>query len=80
MLSVLSDGELLVEIVEAVKVEKGSTLAVLERLAEVDGWRLWLREGYSSLFGFCVRKLNYSDGEAARRIHAARCMVDVPQV
>jgi hypothetical protein len=80
MLSALSDSELLEEIVQSVRTEKRSTLCVLEQLAEVDSRRLWLKEGYSSLFDFCVRKLNYSDGEAARRIHAARCMIIIPEV
>ncbi len=80
MLSGLSDSALLEGIFEAVLREKKSTLMVLEQLAEVDLRRLWLREGYSSLFDFCVRGLNYSEGEAARRIHASRCMVAIPEV
>ncbi len=64
---------------ESVRIEKQSTLVVLEYLAEVDRRRLWMEEGYSSLHDFCVRYLNYSESEAARRIQGARCIVRVPE-
>ena len=70
----LSDSELLSGIFKIVRVEKQTTLQVLEFLGEIDFRRLWLRQGYSSLFDFCVRYLKYSEGEAARRIQGSRTM------
>ncbi len=75
-----SDEQLLTDLDACVKLEKQTTLSVLECIAEVDHRRLWLREGYSSLFDFCVRRLNYSEGEAARRIQSARCAQKVEAV
>lgn len=80
MLKQMSDKCLLDGALEAVNVEKISTSRVLEFLVEIDSRRLWLGEGYSSLHDFCVRYLNYSEGEAGRRIQAARCTVKVEAI
>ena len=52
MLESTLDDVLLIECQEAVRVEKQSTVKVLEYLKEIDKRRLWLKEGYSSLFDF----------------------------
>ncbi len=62
-----TDPQLLIETRDLVKTERQITARVLEYLGEIDRRRLWLKEGYSSLFDFCVRFLNYSEGEAALR-------------
>jgi hypothetical protein len=49
-------------------------------LAEVETRRLHLEAGYSSLFDFCVRHLRMSEGEAYRRIVAARLGTRFPVV
>ncbi|MDE2143014.1 MAG: hypothetical protein KGL74_06225 [Elusimicrobia bacterium] len=38
----------------------------------MDRRRSALNAGFPSLFDYCVRTLRYAQGEAARRIHAAR--------
>ncbi|MBY0370302.1 hypothetical protein K2X33_06415 [bacterium] len=76
----LEKKELLAEIKSWVKKEKQATLIVLEYLSEIDRRQIWQEEGYSSLHDFCTRYLGYSEGEAARRMHAARCVEQVPQV
>src|SRR3989338_1360133 len=80
MLNTLSDEKLLLHCKEAVKKEKQSTLEVLEYLVEVDKRRLYLKEGYSSLYDFCIRYLNYSEGETHRRIQVCRLTQAVEQV
>lgn len=71
---------LLVECKAAVHREKQSTSQVLEYLAEIDKRRLWIKEGYSSLWDFCIRYLNYSEGETHRRIQACRLSSKVAEV
>ncbi len=70
----VDDKEVLFRIGESVKNEKKFTLEVLEYLAVVNERRLHLKEGYSSLHDFCIRYLKYSEGEANRRVHAARAL------
>ena len=70
----IDDNEVLARICLSVKQEKKHTLEVLEYLAEVNRRRLHLKEGYSSLHDFCIRHLKYSEGEANRRVHAARAL------
>ena len=72
ILNEMQDAVLLVHCKEQVLLEKGATARVLETLTEIDKRRLWVKEGYASLFDFCVRYLKYSEGEANRRIQAAR--------
>ncbi len=79
-LKTLSDGKLLSELVELVRIEKETTLKVLEYLSEVDSRMLWKVEGYSSLFDFCVRHLKYSEGEVQRRIQGCRLLVKFDEV
>ena len=70
----VDDKELLINICKSVKNEKKFTLEVQEYLAVVNDRRLHLKEGYSSLHDFCIRYLKYSEGEANRRVHAARAL------
>src|SRR3989344_1470113 len=80
MLQTLSDEKLLLHCKEAVRKEKQSTLEVLEYLVEVDKRRLYLKEGFSSLYDFCIRYLQYSEGETHRRIQACRLTTRVEEV
>ncbi len=52
--------------------ECGSTAVVLTRIAEFDERKLYLEEGYPSMFTFCIQELHYSEGAAYKRIYAAR--------
>jgi hypothetical protein len=47
-------------------------------LIEVDRGRVYLEAAFPSLFEFCVRKLRMSEGEAFRRINAARLVARFP--
>lgn len=80
MLKDLDNQTLLIDISNLVKKEKRTTLEILEYLTEIDERRLFLSEGYASLYDFCIRYLNYSEGEALRRIHASRATAKVEEV
>jgi len=60
--------------------ERAITLQFLIHLSEFDKRRLYLEQGYSSLFDFCTRKLGYSEGSAYRRIESARCIREYPEL
>jgi hypothetical protein len=49
-------------------------------LSEVDARRLHVNKGFSSLFGYCVECLGFSEDEACRRIDAARLARRFPEV
>lgn len=70
--SSLSDRELLTETRRVAGTERQATAALVSLLAEVDARRLYLGEGYSSLFAFCTRALHLSEQAAYGRITAAR--------
>ncbi len=78
--SSLSDRELLTETRRVVGTERQTTAALVALLAEVDARRLYLGEGYSSLFAFCTRALHLSEQAAYGRITAARAARRFPTI
>jgi len=72
MFEMIQDEQLLSDCKKQVLEEKSATAKVLEYLIEIDNRKLWIKEGYASMYDFCIRYLGYSEGEANRRIQAAR--------
>jgi HNH endonuclease len=68
----LSDDELLFEVKRLAARERESTAQLIASLAELDARRLYLGEGYSSLFTYCTQCLHLSEHAAYGRIEAAR--------
>ncbi len=64
----------------AVTNERESTLVVLNFLIEIEKRRLYLEDGYSSMFDFCTAAWGYSRSAAWRRIQTARCIVRFPRI
>src|SRR5579862_5074442 len=76
----LSDDELLASL-KAICVSECRLVAqVVAYLAEVEERRLHLKMACSSLFDFAVRRLGMSEGEAFRRITAARLVRRFPSI
>ncbi len=75
-----SDSELIVRMEKINLRERKAMLEMLWHLVELDARRLYLSRGYSSLFDFCVRHLRYSESSALRRIRAARCIKNYPEI
>ena len=63
---------LLVELARQAAASFERTAAVLGLLAEVDRTDAWAEAPFGSLFAYCVGALNWSEGEAAKKIQAAR--------
>jgi 5-methylcytosine-specific restriction endonuclease McrA len=76
----LSNRDLLSRVKSLVLQERSTTLEILVHLNEVERRKLYLTLGYPSLFEYCSRALGYSSSAAGRRIHAARCVRDFPEV
>lgn len=60
--------------------ERAATAELITLLAEFDRRRLYLSEGYSSLFVFCTSALHLSEGSAYDRIQAARAAQKWPAI
>jgi hypothetical protein len=57
------------------------SLAVrLTRIAEFDDRKLYLQDGYPSIYAYCIRELHFSVGAAYKRINAARIARRFPAV
>ena len=77
---IFADAELLKVIPVKVKTEREATAAVLELLAEIDSRKLYLKEGYRSMYSYLTTELSYSEGAAQRRIKCARALNKTPKV
>ena len=78
--SSLSDADLLSTTRLAAGHERNATARLVALLAEVDTRRLFLGEGYSSMFAWCMRALHMSEHAAYARIEAARVARRVPGI
>lgn len=80
MIKKMSSQELLSHARKLATDERKATVALVESLAEIDRRKLYLENGYGSLWEFATQYLKLSEGSAQRRIQAARLLIDVPEV
>jgi len=76
----LSDRDLLATVHGLAQRERHATARLIASLAELDARRLYLAEGYSSLFTYCTRALQLSEHAAYGRIEAARAARAYPVI
>ncbi|HEX7125734.1 MAG TPA: hypothetical protein VF406_08135 [Thermodesulfobacteriota bacterium] len=76
----LSDADLLTQVARLAAQEREATVALIAHLAELDARRLYLAEGYPSLFAYCTQCLHLSEHAAYGRIEAARVARRYPVV
>ncbi len=79
-LATVSRSELLARLQALVRRGNEVEAELLEHLAEVDARRLYLEEGCSSMFAYCLRVLRFAEGVAYKRIQAARAARRHPQI
>src|SRR5919109_5016897 len=76
----LSDSDLLAQAQRAAHDERRSTAQLIALLTEIDTRRLYLQEGFSSLFVYCTDVLRLSEHAAYGRIEAARAARQYPVI
>ena len=79
-LTTLSDPELVRTVAERASRERHATAGLIRALIEFDRRRLYLAEGYSSLYAYCTGALHYSEYGAFNRIEVARAAARWPQL
>ena len=75
--SALSDRRLVQQLKELTAVEHQLEVVVIDHLRELERRRLYLSQGFSSLFDYATRELGYSEAAAWRRIKAMRLCGEV---
>ena len=76
----LTNEQLLSDVKALAGREREATARLIASLAELDARRLYLGEGYSSLFTYCTRCLHLSEHAAYGRIEAARVARRLPAI
>ncbi len=77
-LKTLSSDQLIQSLKNLVNQERTLLTQILWHLKEVDERKLFLEQGYPSLFEYCVAVLAYSESQAYRRIAAMRLLREIP--
>jgi len=78
--SSLSDDELVARVEALGADQRRVTVTLIASLTEFDARRLYLRQGFSSLYTYCVEHLRLSEHAAYNRIEAARTARRFPVV
>lgn len=76
----LSNDELLNKADSIDREEKNLVALMLHHLREIETRRLFSSLGYKSLFEFTMKRFNYSEDQAMRRISAMRLLKELPEV
>jgi 5-methylcytosine-specific restriction endonuclease McrA len=76
----LSDPELLAAVQQAATDERAGTADLIALLADIDGRRLYVGEGFASLFTYCTQVLHLSEHAAYGRIEVARAAQRHPEI
>lgn len=76
----LSDDVLHEKMIALASDERQITVEILHHLREISTRRLFAVMGYSSLWGYCIEELHYSEAAAQRRISAMKLMAEFPEV
>src|SRR5207245_5107976 len=76
----LSDDDLVAQVKSLARCEREATASLIAYLAELDGRRLYLAAGFSSLFTYCCEVLRLSEPAAYNRIEAARTAKRFPVI
>lgn len=79
-LSKLNGQELLTGLEYLVRTERRITYQVLRFIHEIDARKIYLEEGYESVYIFLCEKYKYSERSALRRINAAKLLKIGPQI
>jgi 5-methylcytosine-specific restriction endonuclease McrA len=79
-LAPLDDQALLAELPRLARSERSSTVELVARLVELDERRLYLAQGFPSLYAYCSSVLNLKEAEAYNRIEAARAVRRQPEL
>lgn len=76
----LSDQSLLQETFLLSGKERETTALLVKYLAEIERRKLFVECGFTSIFAYCTEKLKMSEGQAHRRIQAARLLNQIPRI
>jgi hypothetical protein len=76
----LSDADLLSRVVSLARAEREATVELVAHLAELDARKLYLGQGYGSLFSYCTGALRLAEHAAYNRIEVARACREFPTI
>jgi hypothetical protein len=76
----LADSTLRHALKQLVVSDLGTTALIVAHIAEFIARKLYLEDGYASMYDYCLGELKMSEDVACRRIRAARAARRFPQI
>jgi hypothetical protein len=76
----LANSTLRHDLKQLIVTDRGTTAQLVAHIAEFQSRKLYLEDGYGSMFDYCVRELGMSEDVACRRIRAARAALRFPMI
>src|SRR6185295_3864746 len=76
----LTNAELLARLLAIAETERGATVELVGHLVELEARKIYLAEGYGSLFTYCTGALRLSEHVAYNCLEAARAARKFPDV
>jgi hypothetical protein len=80
ILKTISNDQLIFATQNLVASERATLTEILHHLIEIEDRRLYLQEGYGSMFQYAIESLHYSEAQAFRRIAAMRLLREIPEI
>lgn len=74
----LSDKDLLEAARTTAQSERGTVASMIRQLCEISHRRLYAKEGYKTMFLYCVKELGLSEGESYRRVLVSEVCIKYP--
>jgi hypothetical protein len=74
----LADSTLRHDLKQLIVTDRGNTALIVAHIAEFQSRKLYLEDGYGSMYDYCVRELAMSEDVACRRIRAAKAALRFP--
>jgi hypothetical protein len=74
----LADSTLRHDLKQLIVTDRANTALIVAHIAEFQSRKLYLEDGYGSMFDYCVRELGMSEDVACRRIRAAKAALRFP--
>ena len=76
----ISNEDLTNRLTKLVQTERKITHLILECINEIEIRKIHLKQGYSSMFDYLIRKVGYTQASAQRRIDGARLLRQIPEM
>ena len=79
-LKLIPSAEMKTRLEKLAKADRRISVMVIEHIAECERRKLFLDWGFTCMYDYLTKELQYSEGSAYRRLQAARALIQMPEL